>query len=238
MTMLPGKLVLLITGSSKGIGKYLAEYYLNLGHQVIGCARSSAPTIDHKRFTYFKCDVTSEHDVEQMFREIKIKFSKIDILINNAGINLALSLTLMTSLKNARETLNTNFLGTFLISRESAKLMIPHKFGRIINIGSMAVKHEVKGEAIYAASKAAVYTMTRVMSKELYPLGITCNVIAPSAVNTTLMSSIDKEKLNEVLGRNAVPSVGDMSEISLAVDFIICKDNDKFTGQILYLGGA
>jgi 3-oxoacyl-[acyl-carrier protein] reductase len=102
----------------------------------------------------------------------------------------------------------------------------------------MAVKHEVKGESIYAASKAAVNSMTRIMAKELFPLGITCNVISPAAVDTSLMAAVNRAELEEVLKRNAVPKIGDMNEISLATDFIINKDNNSFTGQILYLGGA
>lgn len=230
--------IFLITGTSRGIGKYLAEYYLNKGYKVIGCGRSKSPTLTHPEFTYFNCDVTSESDVMDMFVEIKSKFQRIDVVINNAGINASLALSIMTSLKSAKDTFNTNVIAAFLISRESAKLMVPNKYGRIINIGSMAVKHEVKGEAIYAASKAAVNSMTRVMAKELYPLGITCNVIAPAAVETSLMAAVNRVQLDDVLKRNAVPMVGDMHEISLATDFIINKDNHSFTGQILYLGGA
>jgi 3-oxoacyl-[acyl-carrier protein] reductase len=230
--------IFLITGTSRGIGKYLAEHYLDRGFKVIGCGRSKFSTITHPKFTYFNCDVTSESDVMDMFLEIKKSFQRIDVVINNAGINASLALSVMTSLKSAKETFNTNLIATFLISRESAKLMMPNKYGRIINIGSMAAKHEVKGEAIYAASKAAVNTMTRVMAKELYPLGITCNVIAPAAVETSLMAAVNRVQLDEVLKRNAVPIVGNMNEISLATDFIINKDNYAFTGQILYLGGA
>ena len=173
-----------------------------------------------------------------MFAEIKKKFIKIDVVINNAGINASLALSVLTSLQSAKDTFNTNVIATFLISRETAKLMIPNKYGRIINIGSMAAKHEVKGESIYAASKAAVNSMTRVMAKELFPFGITCNVIAPAAVDTSLMAAVNRAELEEVLKRNAVPKIGDMNEISLATDFIINKDNNSFTGQILYLGGA
>ena len=225
--------IFLITGSSRGIGKYLAEYYLNKGYKVIGCGRSKSATIFHSEFTYFNCDVTSESNVFEMFAEIKKKFIKIDVVINNAGINASLALSVLT-----KDTFNTNVIATFLISRETAKLMIPNKYGRIINIGSMAAKHEVKGESIYAASKAAVNSMTRVMAKELFPFGITCNVIAPAAVDTSLMAAVNRAELEEVLKRNAVPKIGDMNEISLATDFIINKDNNTLTGQILYLGGA
>ena len=230
--------IFLVTGTSRGIGNYLAGYYLNKGYKVIGCGRSKSSTITHPEFTYFNCDVTSESEVMDMFAEIKSKFQRIDVVINNAGINSSLALSIMTSLKSAKDTFNTNVIASFLISRESAKLMVPNKYGRIINIGSMAVKHEVKGEAIYAASKAAVNSMTRVMAKELYPFGITCNVIAPAAVETSLMAAVNRVQLEEVLKRNAVPIIGDMNEISLATDFIINKENYSFTGQILYLGGA
>ena len=97
------------------------------------------------------------------------------------------------SYKAALETIEINLLGTFLMCREAAKVMMQNKFGRIINFGSMAVKHEVQGEAIYTASKAAIVSLTKILAKEVYPYGITCNVVAPSAIETELMKPIERQ---------------------------------------------
>jgi 3-oxoacyl-[acyl-carrier protein] reductase len=102
----------------------------------------------------------------------------------------------------------------------------------------MAVKHEVKGEAIYTASKAAINSLTRVMAKEIYGYGITCNVVAPSAIKTDLMDSIDEDALQSVLNQNAIPKVGKMEDIRNTIDWLIEPRNDSITGQVIYLGGV
>ena len=102
----------------------------------------------------------------------------------------------------------------------------------------MAVKLEVEGESIYTASKAAIISFSRVFAKEVYPLGITCNVVSPSAIETDLMMEIDKTALSNVLSRNAVKSKGDMEDISNTVDWLIKPESDAITGQVIYLGGV
>ena len=89
-----------------------------------------------------------------------------------------------------------------------------NSFGRIVNLGSMAVKHEVKGEAIYTASKAAVVSFSKVLAKEVNCYGITCNVVAPAALDTDFIKNINRNALNEVLSLNAVQKMGNLEEIS------------------------
>jgi 3-oxoacyl-[acyl-carrier protein] reductase len=229
--------ILLITGCTKGIGKYLTEYYLGQGKTVIGCGRSESK-ISHPRHFFYQADIASESSVIEMFKQIRKKFQYLDIVVNNAGINPKISLSTLLSYKVALDIVNTNVLGTFLVSREASKLMIQHKFGRIINFSSMAVRHEVKGEAIYTASKAAICAMTRVMAKEFYEFGITCNVISPSAIDTDMIKKIDPKELEKVLSLNAIQSVGVLEDVSRAIDFLIDRNNGNFTGQNLYLGGV
>ena len=164
----PEDKVILITGTRKGIGKYLAEYYVKKGLQVIGCSRSS---VDFRRDNYrhFCLDISDEAKVTKMFYEIRKTHRRLDVLINNAAINLTFAPLLLVPYKSAHRTVEINLLGTFLMSREATKLMMQNRFGRIINVSSMDVKHESKGMAIYTASKSAVHSLTRVMAKEVYP---------------------------------------------------------------------
>ena len=111
-------------------------------------------------------------------------------------------------------------------------------FGRIVNLGSMAVKHEVKGEAIYTASKAAIVSLTRVMAKEISSYGITCNTVSPAAIDTDFIKKINNNALNEVLSRNAIPNVGSLNEVSNTIDWLINTESSAITGQSIYLGGA
>ena len=229
---------ILITGTSRGIGKFLALHYHKLGYNVIGCSRAQLHEEIGRNYHHFSVDITNEIQVIEMFSEIKSNFSALDYLINSAGINTANSLSILTSVKSATETLNTNLLGTFLITREAVKLMIRNHFGRIINLGSMATKHEVEGEAIYTASKGGVYSMTRVIAKELNSFGITCNVISPAAIDTTLMKQVDALKFKLVLKRNAIQSIGSLEDIAHLTDFLLSNKSSCITGQNIFLGGA
>jgi 3-oxoacyl-[acyl-carrier protein] reductase len=230
-------MVILITGTRKGIGYYLARYYCKKGFQVIGCSREPAE-INSKNYQHFCVDIANETQVKKMFSSIRKTYGMLDILINNAAVNPLISLSLMIPLDVVLKALNINFIGTFLASRESVKLMKKKSFGRIINFGSMAVKHEVKGEAIYTASKAAVSAYSRVFAKEIYSLGITCNVVAPSAVKTDLMAAVDDVALKDVLSRNAINDFGKMEDISNTIDWLIKPESDAITGQVIYLGGT
>ena len=228
---------IIITGSRKGIGKYLVEYYSDKGFNVFGCSREPI-NYSLSNYSHYICDITKEKQVKEMLRDIKKTNGYIDILINNAGVNLTLQSTMLVSYQNALKTIEINLLGTFLMCREVTKLMMKNSFGRIINFSSMAVKHEVEGEAIYTASKAAIISFTRVFAKEVYPFGITCNVVSPSAIETDLMNEIEEDALNNVLSRNAVKTKGKMGDISNTVDWLIKPESDAITGQIIYLGGV
>jgi 3-oxoacyl-[acyl-carrier protein] reductase len=229
--------VLLITGTRKGIGKYLAEYYTSKGFHVIGCSRNPID-FELTNYQHFCLDVSDESKVKQMFSEIRKTFGRLDVLINNAAINLSISPAMLIPVSAVLESLQVNFIGTFLMSRESVKLMKKQSFGRIINFGSMAVRHEVPGESIYTASKAAVITFSRVFAKEIYNFGITCNVIAPSAIKTDLSGAVNAEALSDVLQRNASHTFAQMEDISNMTDWILRPESHMITGQVIYLGGV
>ena len=189
-------------------------------------------------YKHYCLDISDEISVKKMFNEIRKKYGRLDILINNAGVNYALSPILLVPFESALKTIKINFLGTFIFTREAVKIMKANSFGRIINFGSMALKHEVKGEAIYTASKAAIVSFTRVVAKEVYSYGITCNVISPSAVDTDLMKNVNSDALKEVLSRNAIADVGNFEDINNIIDLLIKPESYAITGQTVFLGGV
>ena len=231
------KSVMIITGTRKGIGKYLAKYFSDNGFFVIGFSRND---IDYKlnNYRHYCLDITDESLVKEMFKMLRNQYGRLDVLINNAGVNYALSPLLLVPFESALKTLNVNFMGTFLFTREAVKIMKQSSYGRIINFGSMAVKHEVKGEAIYTASKAAIASFTRTVAKEIYSYGITCNLISPSAIDTDLMKGVNKAALNNILSRNAIPEIGKFEDISNTIEWLIKPGSSAITGQTIYLGGA
>jgi 3-oxoacyl-[acyl-carrier protein] reductase len=230
--------VLLITGTSRGIGNHLARHFLERGARVVGCSRSDYVELEHDRYTHRVVDVRSEPDVVELFRFIRTSHGRLDVAINNAALNPALSLVALTPTVAASDTFAANVLGPFLVCREAVKLMARSRFGRIVNLGSMATRHEVQGEALYTASKAALNAFTRVLAKEVAAQGITCNVVAPSAVKSELSAAVDRDKLNEVLARNAIPELGSETDVAAAIEWLIKPESAAVTGQIVYLGGA
>jgi len=230
-------MIILITGDRKGIGRYLSEYYLEKGITVIGCSRSETD-LKHKNYQHFCLDVSDEQAVKKMYSQIRQTHGRLDVLINNAGVDLSFAPILLVPYKSALRTVEINLLGTFLMSREAAKIMMKNSFGRIINFSSMLVKHEIKGTAIYTASKSAIISFTRVMAKEVYGYNITCNIIAPSAIKTDLMDSVDKDVLKDILKRNAIQELCKTEDISNTIDWFIKTTSNSITGQIIYLGGA
>lgn len=226
----------IITGTRKGLGKQLAEYYLAKGHQVAGCSRGKA-SIEHPNYLHFSLDVADEKAVINMVRQTKKTFKTIDVLLNNAGI-AAMNHILTTPFSNAQAVLNTNFLGTFLFSREVAKVMMKQKSGSIVNYTTVAVPLDLQGEAVYAASKAAVESFTRVSAKELGAFGIRVNALGPTPVKTDLIRNVPEDKLQALLAQQAIQRFGEFEDVVNVIDFFNAEQSNFITGQILYLGGV
>lgn len=229
-------MIVLITGSSRGIGKNLAESCLDINYKVIGCSRTDQ-SITHPHYKHFKLNITDEDEVSKLFRYIRKEFNRLDILINNAGI-ASMNHSLLTPLNVAKNILETNVLGNFLFSRESAKIMKKNNWGRIINFVTFAIPFKLEGEAVYAASKAAVVTLTEILGREYADFGITVNAIAPPAVKTDLIKGVADEKLNKLLLRQAIHRYGTTDEIFNLIQFLIKPESCMITGQTIYMGGV
>ena len=228
--------VVVITGTSKGIGKAMALYYLNKNFVVAGCSRSSS-SIDDENYRHFELDITDEKAVVSMVRAIKKEFKKIDILINNAGI-ASMNHILTTSNESISKLFNTNFLGTFLFTREVAKVMMKEKYGRVINFSTVAKPLRLEGEAVYAASKAAIESFTQTSSKELSSFNITVNAIGPTPIETDLIKAVPKDKIEDLLNKQTIKRFGTFEDIINVIDFFIDDRSSFITGQIIYLGGV
>lgn len=227
---------IVITGTRKGIGKDMAEHYLAQGWKVVGCSRGEG-SIRHAHYQHFALDVSDEDAVIAMARQIKADHGSVDALLNNAGI-ASMNHALLTPASTVNRILQTNVVGTFLFCREMAKLMRRSMNGRIINFTTVAHPLNLEGEAIYAASKAAVESLTRILARELAELKITVNAIGPTPIATDLIRGVPQEKMDALLDRQAVKRMGEVRDVINTVDFYLREESDFITGQVLYLGGV
>lgn len=228
--------VILISGTRKGLGKSFVEYFSKKGFIIIGCSRQ---TVDYKieNYHHFCLDVSDEKKVKEMFSFIRQKFGRLDVLINNAGIG-SMNHSFLTPISTVHRILDTNLVANFLLSRESAKIMKKNRFGRIVNLVSFAVPFKLEGESVYAASKAAVISLTETLSREYADFGITVNAVSPPAIPTDLIKGVPKEKMNALLKRQAIHRYGKPEEVCDVIDFFIDKKNNMVTGQVVYMGGV
>ncbi|MBV9576544.1 MAG: SDR family oxidoreductase [Gammaproteobacteria bacterium] len=230
------KPITLITGTRKGIGKYLAEYYVKQDHQVIGCSREP---IDWQleNYCHIEANVSDERMIKSLFTTIRKNYNRLDNVINNAGI-ASMNHSLLTPLSTVTKVLNTNVIGTFLLCREAGKMMVKNNYGRIINFTTVATPLKLEGEAIYAASKAAIQSLTEVLARELASYNITVNAIGPTPIETDLIRSVPQDKIKRLLARQAITRFGTFADVANVIDFYLSKQSGFITGQNIYLGGV
>lgn len=228
--------ITLITGTRKGIGKYLVEHYIKRGHIVVGCSRE-VPDWTIQGYKHYEADVSDEKAVLQIFSGIRKEYGRLDNLINNAGI-ASMNHTILTPLSSVHSVLNTNVVGTFLFCREAAKLMQKNKYGRIVNFATVATPLKLEGEALYAASKAAIVTLTQILAREFADLGITVNAVGPTPIKTDLIRGVPQAKIDLLLSRQAIREYGTFEDVSNVIDFYLMPESRFVTGQVIYLGGV
>jgi 3-oxoacyl-[acyl-carrier protein] reductase len=228
--------VVLITGTRKGIGRALVEHYARSGYQVVGCSRSPFEgELPHYRHCCL--DVADESAVKRMFSEIRKQEGRLDVLINNAGV-ASMNHSLLTPIATVNKIMQTNFTGTFLFCREAARIMQLHRYGRIVNFATVAVPLKLEGEAVYAASKAAVISLTQILAREFADFGVTVNAIGPTPIKTDLIRGVSPQKLDTLIERQAIKRYGEPRDIIHVIDFLVQPASEFVTGQVLFLGGV
>ncbi|HZK72179.1 MAG TPA: SDR family oxidoreductase [Clostridia bacterium] len=227
--------VVVISGTSKGIGKGVAEHFIGKGYIVHGCSRGEG-TINHVNYLHKKVDISIENDVREWIREIKKSSGRIDILLCNAGYAPANYLVNMTSGKVMNDVLTMNVNGTLFLCREVSKIMMRQRSGRIITVSSMAQGLHLEGTAAYASSKAAIVEMTKILAKEMSQFNITCNVIAPSMYMTDGVSVLGEQVIQRALASLTLKRQLKIEELTNVIDFYCAEESGCITGQVIYMG--
>lgn len=228
--------VVVVTGARKGLGRILTDYFLDQGARVVGMSRGEA-SITHARYEHHAIDIGDDRAVRAAFIQIARSHGSIDIVVNNAAVLMSIHAMLMPATR-AEEMVRTNLLGGFYVSREAAKLMRKRKFGRIINIGSMAATLEPIGDSVYAATKAASMTLTAVLAKEFAGYGITVNTLAVTALDTDMLDQLPRAKVDVVIAGLPIPRFATPDDIFNVVDFFASPQSSYITAQTVFLGGV
>jgi 3-oxoacyl-[acyl-carrier protein] reductase len=226
---------ILITGASKGLGKYMVSHFLASGYRVIGCARTQS-IVEHHHYEHHLVDVSSDEQTTELFLKIKKSYGSLDVLINNAGI-ARMNAFALTPIQSMHETMSVNYAGTFICSQKAIRLLRKSDHPRIINMSTVAVPMNLQGEAAYAASKSAVETLTRITAKELSTFNITCNAIGPSPIATDLIRGVSKDKIAKLVSQQSIQKMAQPADVTNLLDFFISPKSNMITGQIIYLGG-
>ena len=227
--------VVLVTGTSRGLGRGLTEHFLARGAYVVGCSRKPSQ-LESPRYSHHVLDVADEQAMRAMFRDISRDLGQLDVLVNNAGI-ASMNLALLTTAATVEQIFATNVTATFVACREAARLM-RKRGGRIVNLVTVAVPLRLPGEAAYVASKAGVVALTEVLAREFGPMNITVNAVGPGPIETDLIAGVPDEIIDGLVQRLAVPRKSTVADVANVIDFFVRPESDAITGQTIYLGGA
>lgn len=237
--------VVLVTGSTRGIGKTIAEAFAAEGAIAIILGRTAEQAdavrdgIIEKGFKAesFCGDVTNLQNIGEIVTKILDKYKRIDILINNAGITKD-NLLLRMSESDWDDVMNINLRGSFICTKIVAKAMLRAKKGRIINISSIIGIIGSAGQANYAASKAGLIGFTKSVAKELASRGITANAVAPGYIQTNMTDRLNDQTRNELLKRIPVGTLGTVEDVAGACLFLASDEASYITGQTIVVDGG
>ncbi len=225
--------MIVVTGASRGLGRAICERLLAKGHEVFGLARN----VDELPFPAMACDVSSPEAVKAAARKLKQDGLKVSGLVNAAGI-ASMNLALTTPPSVAQNIIHTNLLGTIYCCQQIAPLMIRSKAGVIVNFSTIAVALGLKGESIYAASKAGVEGFTRSFAREMADFNIRVNCIAPGPIDTNLLRGISSSQIEKIVSQQIIPKQFAPDAVSDLVELLLDARSQSLSGQVLHVGGA
>ena len=237
--------VALVTGGSRGIGRAICCALAGSGPVAINYrtrveeAKQTLELIESAggEGIIVEGDVTRPTVVDEMFDRIEEAFGSVAILVNNAGVRVD-HLHLGMSDDQWTEVLQTNLFGAFACSRRALRSMIRNRWGRIVNITSVAGLHGNPGQVNYSAAKAGLIGMTRSLAQEVASRGITVNAVAPGLVETDLTSTLTTERMEQLVDRIPMRRAGTPEEIAHVVAFLASEQASYMTGSVVVADGG
>ena len=231
--------IYVVTGTSSGMGKACAQMLLNQKAVVCGFDRNGG-SIDHENYTHFQVDITDEDAVKRSLEETAQKNKRIDGLVNAAGIWGNSKPFYEISTEDFQKILNINTTGAFVMSKYAAKVMLPQKKGKIVNISCIRSTIFRGNMADYAASKGAIVSLTSAMALDLAPFNIQVNAVAPGFIYTGMTEkSFDDPEVRKQ-SESLIPCgrIGTPDDIASVVMFLLSDLSDYMTGTNVFADGG
>jgi 3-oxoacyl-[acyl-carrier protein] reductase len=236
--------VALVTGSGRGIGLAIAEKLAELGATIVvndvsESAEAAVKAIQDagRHAMFFRSNVSSSQEVNQMMDKIVADRGRVDILVNNAGITRD-ALTLRMSDEDWDAVLSVNLKGVFLCTRAALKYMVKQRYGRIVNISSISGIVGNPGQVNYCAAKAGILGLTRTVAKEMASRNITVNAVAPGFIETDMTARLPEKLKQEFAARIPAGVFGSGRDVAEAVAFFASDEAKYITGQVLCVDGG
>jgi len=225
--------MIVVTGASKGLGRAVCERLISKNVEVLGLARN----VEDVPFPSLNCDVSSYESVKAVAQSLRKDGKRVSGLINAAGI-ASMNLAVTTPKSVSQKLINTNLLGTIYCCQLFAPLMLRYKQGSIVNLSTIAVALGLKGESIYAASKAGVEGFTRSFAREMADFNVKVNCIAPGPIDTNLLKGITSEQIGKIVSQQIIPRQFTPDAVADLVELLLDSRSDSLSGQVLHVGGA
>ncbi len=236
----------LITGASQGIGKAIAIRLAKDGYNIINVDYGSEDIAKDMQSeikslgvdcAYYKCDVSSFEDTQQLVKECVDTHGSIDVLVNNAGITADSMLSVMSEAAFDK-VIAVNLKGTFNMIRHAARKMLKKRSGSIVNISSVVGVMGNAGQTNYSASKAGVIGITKSTAKEFAPRGIRVNAVAPGFIRTAMTDELNEEQKEAFVKNIPLKRIGTAEDVANAVSFLVSDNASYITGQTLLVDGG
>ena len=225
--------MIIVTGASRGLGRSVAERLISSGREVLSLSRTSEGAPGDS----VTCDVSDYEAVKTVAQSLRKEKREIEGLVNAAGI-ASMNLAVTTPPSMTQKLIQTNLAGTIHCCQLFAPLMIRKKAGSIINFSTIAVTLGLKGESIYAASKAGVEGFSRAFAREMADFDIRVNCIAPGPIKTDLLKGVSDEQIDAIVAQQILPKLFLPDDIADLCEILLGPQSQSLSGQVLKVGGA
>ena len=232
---------ILITGATGGIGSALVDKFVELEGTVLGTGTKTEKLDEiKKKFSNIKVkkfDISDHSRIEEFIDNVTLELGGLDILINNAGVNMD-NLSLRMKDEEWKKVIDINLTSTFLLTKHSIKKMLKNKFGRIINITSIVGHSGNLGQANYSASKAGIIGMSKSLAIEYAKKNITINCVSPGFIQTSMTENIAEKVKLFLTSRIPMGRLGTGEDVSNCVAFLSSESSSYITGETIHVNGG